>query len=149
MRILMLMGLGTALLTGAASSAASSVVGPGNSYGAYVRVLDAPVDSYAGVTAALPNLLAHRKQLLHAVQHDGIHAKCHRAIESRILPIGLQHVPDFRAAGRCERINVGDRATRAGFDGFERYGALPSGNLKQVNPVLVMRYQLGCAYCGI
>jgi hypothetical protein len=58
MRMAVMTGLCSAVLAGALLTSPATASEPGQTFGVYVRVLDAPVDAYGGVTAALPDLLA-------------------------------------------------------------------------------------------
>ena len=69
--------------------------------------------------------LPHLEQVVAALQHDGIHAKAQGPLQPRVLPVGLQHVIDLRAADGRGGIDVGNRATRAGLDRLEPDQPLP------------------------
>ena len=85
--------------------------------------------------------MPHPEQVVVALQHDGIHAKTHRPLEARVLPVALQGVADLGAALRRGGVDVGNRAARTGLDRLELRHALFRRNLQQVEPVLIVRRQ--------
>jgi len=58
MRIAMMTGICSVLVGGALMATPARATDPGQAFGVYVRVLDAPVTAFAEVTATLPDLLA-------------------------------------------------------------------------------------------
>ena len=82
--------------------------------------------------------LAHAQFGIYPTQHDGVHAKGHSTADHRGLTVGLQHVAHGGRAQRGKRVDVGNRAARAGFDHAQAGLALGGSDQQLVQPVFVV-----------